>query len=107
MNIACVFALTWTLVYGTPWRMSTKSVTTDLCGDMLSAGLFPVSDSFDLLQEEYIRSMGLNDTFINGFSSNVQAYFLNNIRMGYCTQSGEVTCADGTNRTMICKIPCK
>ena len=107
MNIACVFALTWTLVYGTPWRMSTKSVTTDLCGDMLSAGLFPVSDSFDLLQEEYIRSMGLNDTFINGFSSNVQTYFLNNIRMGYCTQSGEVTCADGTNRTMICKIPCK
>ena len=70
-------------------------------------GLFPIAESFDLLRADYIRSMGLNHTFIPGFSSHVQTNFLNDIRMGYCTQSGEVSCDDGSSRTMVCKIPCK
>ena len=70
-------------------------------------GLYPLTDSFNFLQPDYIRSFGLNHSFVPGFASHLQSNFLNTMYMGYCLQSQEVTCNAEALRTVVCKVHCK
>ena len=66
-----------------------------------------MADSFDLLRAGYIRSQGLNHTFIPGFASHMHSSVLRHIPMEYCFQSQDMSCDKQSRLTMVCKIPCK
>ena len=70
-------------------------------------GLHPMKDSFDLLQPNYIRSLRVNPAFVPGFASHLQRNVLNTMYMGYCFESGNVTCDPDALRTVVCKVQCK
>ena len=71
------------------------------------SGLSPLSDSFDLLRESYIEELRFNHSFIPGFASYMQNNVFNDMYMGYCVQSEQVTCETDEIRYVVCKIPCK
>ena len=73
----------------------------------LCAGLNPISDSFDMMRPEYLRSIDLNDSLVDGFAAFMQDNVLNHMVMSYCMQSEEVSCDIYTVRTVICKVPCE
>ena len=74
---------------------------------MECAGLYPLTDSFDLLQPDYIQSLGLDHSFVRGFASSLQSHVLNTMYMGYCSESGEVACDPEALRSVVCKVHCK
>ena len=73
----------------------------------LVTGLFPLEDSFDLLQADYIRSFGFNGSFVTGFATNLQGNALNHIYMSYCIDTDYATCEYQAVKNVICKVPCK
>lgn len=78
-----------------------------LCTLHISAGLFPTTDSFDLLRSDYLRSVGWNGSYVEGFAYYLQYYHLNSMLMGYCVDSGEMACKYAERRSLVCKIHCE
>ena len=71
------------------------------------AGLYPLADSFELTRSDYLRSLGFNDSYVDGYTSQLQANVLNKIPLSYCFAGDQVTCDAHRELTTVCKVWCK
>ena len=66
-----------------------------------------MADSFPLLRDSYLDELTFDSSFVSGFASYLQVNHLNDMYMGYCVSSEQVTCDPDINRQVACKIPCE
>lgn len=68
-------------------------------------GLFPLTDSFELMRPDYIESLGFNHSYMSGFASHMHNNLFNHMGMGFC--GGDVRCDKSLIMNVICKVECK
>lgn len=74
------------------------------CRSTLFIGLYPLTKSFDLMNSDYLRSLGFNDSYVEGFASHIQNDALHEIYMSYCFASGQAWCRYDSTSNVICKV---
>ena len=77
-----------------------------MCVVLRDAGLYPDESSFDLLQPEYLASLGLKTNLIDGYVSTLQRTALDLIKMAYCRDTTQLTCNIDTQHSVVCKVLC-
>ena len=75
-----------------------------LCIISLFTGLIPKTDSFELLQPDYIESLGFNSSSVPHWSAYMHNNLLSTISMYYCKDAGDVYCERNAQAHLICKI---
>ena len=73
----------------------------------VAPGLYPLEDSFRLLQPSFLRSLRVNASLVAGFASHLQSSFLDTMYMSYCLESQRVTCDAYTPHHVVCKVHCR